>query len=212
MTTTTSPSEFSIASTGAELEAEWARPAGARGTVVLSHPHPQYGGDMWNPLIDHLYRELSNRGIAVLRYNFRGTGASTGSFDGGAGERKDAAAAFAAAAEVVSDGPVISAGWSFGAVMSLAADHGALRGWVGIATPMTMGDPSTMTAALDERPKLLLVPEFDQFTTPEAATMATASWANTTIETLNGTDHSVSGRANDVVDAVQTMVESFLPQ
>lgn len=212
MTTTSSRSEFSISSDGAELEAEWARPDGAQATVVLSHPHPQYGGDMWNPLVDHLYRALPDRGIAALRYNFRGTGASTGSFDGGSGERHDAAAAFAAAADVVPQGPVVSVGWSFGAVMSLSADHEALCGWVGIAAPMTMDDPSAMTAATDTRPKLLLVPEYDQFTSPVAAARATESWNNTTIETLHGTDHSVAGRANDVVDAIQTMVESFLPQ
>ena len=199
-------------SDGADLEAEWTRPDGAVATVVLSHPHPQYGGDMWNPLIDHIYRALPSRNIAVLRYNFRGTGASTGSFDGGKGERNDAAAAIAAGSDVVPEGPVVSAGWSFGAVMSLFADHAAVRGWVAIAAPMTMSDPSTMTAAFDQRPKLLLVPEHDQFTSPDAASVATANWTNTTVETLPGTDHSVSGRADDVVDAIQTMVESFLPQ
>lgn len=167
---------------------------------------------MWNPLIEHLYRALPERGIAALRYNFRGTGASTGSFDGGKGERSDAFAAFGAGADLIPGGPVISAGWSFGAMVSLSTDHRAVRGWIAIAAPMSMGDPSAIAAATDVRPKVLLVPEHDQFTKPDEAMEATSTWKNTSVETLPGTDHSVAGRAGDVVDAIQTMVESFLPQ
>ena len=54
--------------------------------VVITHPHPQYGGDMYNPVVTAIaaaYREL---GFTTLRFNFRGAGNSTGHFDQGVGE------------------------------------------------------------------------------------------------------------------------------
>ncbi|MEE9284179.1 MAG: alpha/beta hydrolase, partial [Dehalococcoidia bacterium] len=46
--------------------------------VVLCHPHPQYGGDMSNNIVMAMAQGLNGRGIATLRFNFRGVGASTG--------------------------------------------------------------------------------------------------------------------------------------
>jgi alpha/beta superfamily hydrolase len=174
----------------------------------LSHPHPLYGGDMSNPLIEHLFVALPKRGLAVLRYNFRGVGASTGSFDKGVGERDDAEAAFAAASELIGEGAVLSAGWSFGAVVSMSADHKSLVGWVAIAAPLNMIDASSLPASADERPTVLLVPEFDQFTLPAAAAEATAQWVNTSVVTLRGADHSVGSGADAAVETITALAAS----
>ena len=157
---------------------------------------------MWNPLIQFLFDAIPGSGDAVLRYNFRGTGESEGAYDNGVGEREDAAAAFDAATQLV-DGPVLSVGWSFGAVVSLHADHDRLAGWVGIAAPLQMMTEAPASAS-QERPKLLLVPEHDQFCRPEAAVEATVGWNAATVVTLAGTDHSVAGRAQDVAEAIAT--------
>ncbi len=218
-----------VTSDGIELEAEAAWPgstgpegAGADGSdtagtaaavAVLSHPHPLYGGDMWNPLVDHLFRALPASGIATLRYNFRGTGRSGGSHDDGKAERLDAKAAFEAAVHLAADRsptadppPVVSAGWSFGGDVSLAAGHDSLAAWIGIAAPLRIVDPASMGAATDPRPKLLLVPEHDQFRSPAEASEITEGWANTQLEVISGGDHFLMGHARAVAERIVSFV------
>ncbi|MFQ5880446.1 MAG: alpha/beta hydrolase, partial [Dehalococcoidia bacterium] len=56
--------------------------------VVVCHPHPLYGGDMDNQVVVSICRELAATGLTALRFNFRGVGASQGSFGGGVGEQE----------------------------------------------------------------------------------------------------------------------------
>jgi len=205
-----------VTSDGVELEAEAAWPEGATAAVVLSHPHPLYGGDMWNPLVDHLFRALPANGIATLRYNFRGTGNSGGRHDDGNAEQLDAAAAFDAAVGLVADRssttappPVISAGWSFGGDVSLAADHGGLSAWIGIAAPLRIVDPASMRAAADPRPKLLLVPQHDQFRSPAEAAEITEGWTNTQLEAIPGGDHFLMGHARAVGEQIASFISGL---
>ena len=218
-----------VASDGIELEAEAAwpeppRPEGgnsdsggsngpAAALVVLSHPHPLYGGDMWNPLVDHLFRALPASGIAALRYNFRGAGGSGGSHDDGKAEQLDAAAAFDAAVRLAADrsltdapAPVVSAGWSFGGDVSLAASHDGLSAWIGIAAPLRIVDPASMCAPADPRPKLLLVPQHDQFRSPAEAAEITQHWANSQLEVVAGGDHFLMGHARAVAEEITSFV------
>jgi len=64
----------------------------ARG-VVITHPHPLYGGDMDNPVVIAVRRAYLRRGFSTLRFNFRGVGESEGRYDNGTGERRDVGAA-----------------------------------------------------------------------------------------------------------------------
>ncbi|MCG8551323.1 MAG: alpha/beta hydrolase [Desulfobacterales bacterium] len=57
--------------------------------VVLAHPHPLYGGNMDVPVICKMAACFQAAGIATLRFNFRGTGGSSGAFDDGRGEQDD---------------------------------------------------------------------------------------------------------------------------
>ena len=201
------------AADGTDLEAEVSWPAGdVSAVIVLSHPHPLYGGDMWNPLIDHLFRALPATGIAALRYNFRGVGSSGGEHDNGGAEQLDAAAAFAGAAALASEQAadrvpaVISAGWSFGGDVSLAAVHDELAAWVGIAAPVRIVDESAMAAPMDARPKLLLVPEHDQFRSLAEASEIFSSWTNAQMRTIAGGDHFLMGHARAVAEMIGEFV------
>ena len=60
---------------------------------VVCHPHPLFGGTMHNHVVYRVARALRSAGLAVLRFNFRGAGASAGVHDGGRGEVDDARAA-----------------------------------------------------------------------------------------------------------------------
>ena len=74
---------------GEEIEALWDLPLDPRGTVVLCHPDPEAGGTMSAPLMVGITRHLVAAGLAVLRFNFRGVGSSTGHH--GAGVAADGA-------------------------------------------------------------------------------------------------------------------------
>lgn len=208
-----------MAADGTKLEAEALWPtATVAGVAVLSHPHPLYGGDMWNPLVDHLFTALPAKGIATLRYNFRGVGRSDGRHDDGIAEQLDATAAFEAAVELASNHangpefidsappPVVSAGWSFGGDVSLAADHDHLTAWIAIAAPLRIVDPTAMTAPNDPRPKLLLVPEHDQFRSPTEAAELTSSWTNMELAVIKRGDHFLMGQTTKVAEMIADFV------
>jgi alpha/beta superfamily hydrolase len=96
--------------------------SGRAAGVVLCHPHPLYGGTMDNNVVASLVVSLAGAGFAVLRFNFRGVGRSSGSHAQGVGEVADAVAALdlLAAQPGVDDGRLGLAGYSFGAGVSLA--------------------------------------------------------------------------------------------
>ena len=83
--------------------------------ALVCHPHPLYGGTMHNKVVYRMARGLRGSGIAVLRFNFRGVGASEGEHAHMTGEIEDARAALAWLRERYPDLPFALAGFSFGA-------------------------------------------------------------------------------------------------
>lgn len=82
--------------------------------AVLAHPHPLYGGNMDVPVICRMAACFQAAGIATLRFNFRGTGGSSGKFDEGRGEQDDVKSALGFLSDLGYD-QLFLAGYSFGA-------------------------------------------------------------------------------------------------
>jgi hypothetical protein len=57
--------------------------------VIICHPHPLMGGSMYNNVVEAVVRAFAAEDFNTLRFNFRGVGASTGSYDEGRGEAND---------------------------------------------------------------------------------------------------------------------------
>ena len=96
---------------------------------IVAPPHPLYGGAMSNKVVYTLASTAGKAGLATLRFNFRGVGKSTGVHDEGRGETEDTvwlAAAWRAAvnARLGHEAPLVLAGFSFGAFVSLWALYG----------------------------------------------------------------------------------------
>ncbi|MEN9466579.1 MAG: hypothetical protein RL081_580, partial [Pseudomonadota bacterium] len=49
-----------------------------RGTAVIAHPHPLFGGTMDNKVVQTLARAFVLCGWRAVRFNFRGVGKSQG--------------------------------------------------------------------------------------------------------------------------------------
>jgi len=94
--------------------------------VVITHPHPLYGGDMDNTVVIALRRAYSRRGFSTLRFNFRGVGESEGRFDNGVGERQDVSAALGFLSGLGMT-EIDLAGYSFGAWVNAAVSTGFKR-------------------------------------------------------------------------------------
>ncbi len=89
------------------------------GTAVICHPHPQHGGTLDNKVVQTLARVFVTLGWRSVRFNFRGVGASHGTWDEGLGEIDDALAVIAALRDPAL--PLILAGFSFGAYVAARA-------------------------------------------------------------------------------------------
>lgn len=91
--------------------------------AIICHPHPLHGGTMENKVVTTLERAYRELGISVIRFNFRGVGASAGQFDDGVGELEDLLAVIAWLNEQTSDCRLYLAGFSFGSAMAAAAAY-----------------------------------------------------------------------------------------
>jgi alpha/beta superfamily hydrolase len=105
------------------LEGYWQSGTTGKG-VVITHPHPLYGGTMNNPVVETVQSAYQQYGYATLRFNFRGVGGSQGNYDNGIGEQDDVRAAIAYV-ENMDVSAVELAGYSFGAWVNTGVTTGS---------------------------------------------------------------------------------------
>ncbi|HWR87060.1 MAG TPA: alpha/beta fold hydrolase, partial [Acidiferrobacterales bacterium] len=129
-------------------------------TAVILHPHSLHGGTMHNKVVHMLARAFAQIGVASVRFNFRGVGASAGEFARGQGEAEDALAVMAWVREQLPGTPVWLAGFSFGAYVALrVAASAQVSGLITVAPAVHLYDFSALT--LPRCPWLLIQGEAD---------------------------------------------------
>lgn len=87
--------------------------------AVVCHPHSLFGGTLDNKVVYTVARACEQRGAPAVRFNFRGVGASGGSYDEGRGESDDALAIIAFGRRRWPQAPLWLAGFSFGGAVAL---------------------------------------------------------------------------------------------
>jgi len=173
-----SPSgRLSIPVAHGQLEAILKEPAAPVAAAVVCHPHPLGGGTMNNNVVYRLAKALGEAGVAVLRFNFRGVGASTGRHDGGAGEEDDALAALDLLAQRHPDLPLWMTGFSFGARVGLTvgAREPRVAKLLGIGLALSMFDYSFLDASA--KPKAIIQAANDEYGGRDAIEAAVARMA-----------------------------------
>jgi len=167
---------------------------GARGAVVAA-PHPLYGGSMDSPVVSELAWAAVQAGIASVRFNWRGVGASTGSVSGEvAVADSDYAAALSHVAESVR-GPIVACGYSFGAAAALRASrlHPRIDCAVLVAPPPTLLEETSLELG---KPLLVLTGERDSLAPPGPLRASLEPLAGARLVVVPEADHFfVSGLA-----------------
>jgi alpha/beta superfamily hydrolase len=184
------------------LEALLALPASPTAGVVICHPHPLYGGDMENPVVVRVQEVCSSLGLATLRFNFRGVGASGGAHGGGVGEQEDALAALDTLAKAIGSAALAIAGYSFGSRIAalVGSRDSRMAGMALIAPPLAMSD----FGFLEDRkiPTLAVAGTRDQYCPPDEFARFTAArpWIKTAA--IEGADHFFFGKLFPLGEAV----------
>lgn len=182
-------------SDGETLEARIDSPESPTRFTVFCHPHPLHGGSMNAPLMIGVASRLNERGHAVLRFNFRGTGSSTGRHDYGEAEQTDIDAAidFAGSRGL----PLGLTGWSFGAGTALRwlASRESTIPWVGIAP-----QAESLPHELPQGPKRIVVGTRDQVIDPTSVREYAVAKGIDLV--LTAGDHFFHGKGKKIGDLV----------
>lgn len=184
------------------LDALW-QPSPGPGGAVIAAPHPMYGGSMSHPVVSEIAHAMHRRGVPSLRFNWRGVAASPGESTGDLEvAMTDFAAAFDHVAQTV-EGPILVAGYSFGAAMALrfAPQDRRVRGVLLVAPPVRM------LARLDleawQGPLLVVVGSRDAYAAPEALFAQLRGLAAAELRVIDGADHffgEALGSLSEVLD------------
>jgi alpha/beta superfamily hydrolase len=182
-------------------------PGGVRAAVVLGHPHTEYGGTMHTKVVYQTAKALSRIGCAVLRINFRGAGASAGSFNGGAGEKDDFRTALDFMRDRYAGAHVWAAGMSFGAWvgLSVGAEDPRVSTLIGIALPVASYDWEAVRTSSKakffvhgERDELCPLKDIREFYARAAEPKE--------LVVIDGADHLFDGKVSEVADAIEDLL------
>jgi len=182
--------------------------ADASRVAVICHPHPVYGGTMTNKVVHMLAKAFNDLGVPAIRFNYRGVGASVGSYDDGRGETHDTLAVVRWAKQRWPEAKLWLGGFSFGGAIALrTVSQVQPARLVTIAPAIQRVDVSHVQ--LPSCPWLIVQGDNDELVNAQEV----QSWAESLtprphLELLAGVDHFFHGRLNELRDVVTRWVES----
>jgi len=170
--------------------------------VVVTHPHPLYGGNMDVPVVCRMAACFQSAGMAALRFNFRGTGGSTGNFDNGQGEQDDVRSALKFLSDQGYD-QLLLAGYSFGAWVNA---HVVSAG-VEITDHIMISPPAALLSfdSVKQLPHtgLIVTGENDDLAPDFMVHDLLSKWQiSPRIEVLPGVDHFYAGALDTLEDVL----------
>lgn len=178
---------------------------------VICHPLPTEGGSMHNKVVTMTARALRELGATTVRFNFRGTGHSEGSYDEGRGETDDLRAVVAWVREQRPGHALWLAGFSFGAYVSIgAAAELKPDVLISIAPPAGRWDFESIT--LPTMPWLVIQGENDEIVEPQAVyDWLEKSKAQAELVRMSDTSHFFHRKLIDLRGAIKNGVRAYLP-
>lgn len=181
-------------------------------TVLVLHPHPQYGGTMNNKVVYSIYKSFVQSGFTALRINFRGVGRSEGVFDSGIGELADAATAldWIQLNNPMSSGTWI-AGFSFGAWigMQLIMRRPEIENFIAVSPPVNKYDfgflsPCPIPGVFVQGNQDSVVPEESVVEFVEK--ISKQRQAKVHYQSILGADHFFRGKLENLEEAISDYI------
>ena len=174
--------------------------------VVITHPHPLYGGDMHNSVVAAVGRTYQKTCATTLRFNFRGVGSSQGSYGDGIGEQEDVRAAVAYLADI-GIRQIDLAGYSFGAWVNALAVSGGLKvdNMIMVSPPVAFIDFKSISNL--NSLKLIVTGSRDDIAPADMVEKLYPTWnPSTKFEVIDGADHFYGGYQ----DKLEAVLADFL--
>ena len=198
-----------LAGPAGRLEALLEEPAdeAPRLAVVLCHPHPRFGGTMHNKVVYRMARGLRAAGAAVLRFNFRGVGASQGEYGEMAGETEDARMALGWLRERYPELPFALAGFSFGArvITDLGCARDGARFLLAAGFSTRLGGTAYLQTCA--APKIFVQRTHDQYAPREEFERVYAEFAEPKrVVWIEAADHFFAGALQRVEEAAGSAI------
>jgi alpha/beta superfamily hydrolase len=178
--------------------------------AVICHPLPTGGGTLHNKVVFRAARGLESANVATLRFNFRGVGASTGTFDEGEGEQDDFLAALHWMMKKHPDKKVLAGGFSFGAWVATraACEIPQVQALFLIGTPVNKYDFGYLRNC--EKPMLFIHGTQDEYGDVARLDKLVQSVRNGESITVTGADHFFTKQIEAVEETMRTWAEELL--
>jgi alpha/beta superfamily hydrolase len=165
--------------------------------VVICHPHSLMGGSMYNNVVEAIQEAFAAENYSTLRFNFRGVGGSTGTYEEGNGEKRD----ILSVCKYLKEGgltEILFAGYSFGS-------------WVGSKILEENDNPFSFNIVvsppidyfkfewdqLKNKIDLLICGDCDKFCTLDVL-ISKAREINSPVEMIDGADHFYMGKEKEL--------------
>jgi alpha/beta superfamily hydrolase len=174
--------------------------------VVVTHPHPLYGGTMHNNVVKGIVRAYREKGFSTLRFNFRGVERSEEDHNKGVGEQEDVRSTLKVLADL-GVGSIDLAGYSFGAwvnAMGLESFEQVDR-MIMVSPPVGLLDFDAL--ASNHKVRLVIAGSLDDIAPVNAIQEKMPSWnPAVTLHVIDGADHMYLGK----IDNLESIINDFL--
>ena len=196
--------------TAGRLEALYRELQDPAGVAVICHPLPTGGGSLHNKVVFRAARGLENANVATLRFNFRGVGASAGTFDAGEGEQEDFLTALQWMRKKHPDKPLIAGGFSFGSWIASRAgcEVEDIRALFLIGTPVNQYDFGYLAHC--EKPMLFLHGTQDEYGDVARLEKVVEHVRNAESVIVTGADHFFAKQIEAVEETLRAWAEELL--
>ncbi len=148
--------------------------------------------------------------MPVLRFNFRGVGASAGIFDGGPGEMEDFRAALDFMAGRYPGVELWAAGFSFGAwiALTVGAEDPRVRLLIGVSPPVDRYDFAAVKQT--DKPTFIIHGEKDELVSLKDVRRFYAELKEPKeLVVIDAADHLFDGKTSEVGEAVEDLLADY---